>query len=326
MQASRKKLVFPPGPVGSARQPVHWSPLTLPAVEKCAPRGNANLARRCHRLKKPCSSQTPAPARKRKEPKPTRVAELERRLEDLTARIESVQRQGLATPSPPDSDHYALPSCPPAAAADPEDSLPPRNFSGTQVPIPTFGEGRWDSPLGHLFPTRSIFDIEPQPERQQFAANGRAVPATQHISPPAASGLSSAQTATANSTCSPPNQLSPSPGSQQQRGCPWPQGDEAEESLELYRKNLSSSFPFVIVPPHMSSGQLREQRPFLWKAVMVETCLFDGARQVALGKELLREVSEAAFVRPQKNIDLLQGLQMLIAWSVSPPAEARCQY
>jgi hypothetical protein len=80
---------------------------------------------------------------------------------------------------------------------------------------------------------------------------------------------------------------------------------------------MAHLFPFAIVPPHMSSAQIREQRPFLWKGIMVEACIFDGPRQIVLGNELLREVSEAAFVKPEKSIDLLHGLQLLVAWLVS---------
>jgi hypothetical protein len=64
----------------------------------------------------------------------------------------------------------------------------------------------------------------------------------------------------------------------------------------------------------MSSAQLREHRPFLWKAIMMQACLFDGARQIALGEDLLRDISETAFLRPRKSLDLLQGLQILICW------------
>jgi hypothetical protein len=84
--------------------------------------------------------------------------------------------------------------------------------------------------------------------------------------------------------------------------------------LDEYRNNMGHLFPFAVVPPHLSSAQMREQKPFFWKAVMMTGCLFDGPRQVALGNELLREISEAAFMKPEKTIDLLQGLQMLIAW------------
>ncbi|KAK4157889.1 hypothetical protein C8A00DRAFT_11257 [Chaetomidium leptoderma] len=271
--------------------------------------GGQEKCERCHRLRKPCSSQTPAPTRKRKDPKPTRVSELERRLEDLTARIETAQRLELAAPSPPDSDQYGLP-CYPLEA--PEKSRAPRSLSGTHIAIPTFGRDRWDSPFVHIFPDRSIFEVHP--EHQQTAASGRAGPATRGASPRAPSGLTSTHTTTASSMGSSPSQQPPSQPYQQQESCPWPQGDEANVFLNGYRERMCHLFPFIVVPSHMSSAQMREQRPFLWKAIMMEACLFDGPRQVALGNDLLREVSEAAFLRPRKNLDLLQGLQMLIAW------------
>jgi hypothetical protein len=87
----------------------------------------------------------------------------------------------------------------------------------------------------------------------------------------------------------------------------------------VYRENMAHLFPFAVVPPDMTAAQMREQRPFFWKGVMMEACLFEGARQVALGNELLREVSQAAFVRPEKSLDLLHGVQLLIAWLVSVP-------
>ncbi|KAK3906352.1 protein priB [Staphylotrichum tortipilum] len=288
---------------------------------------------RCYRLRKPCSSQTPAPPRKRKEPKPTRVSEIERRLEDLTARIESVHRLGPAAPSPPDSDHYPPAAPLPQAASHaptypitiaPDDGLPPQNRNKTRVPLPTFGQDAWESPFGHLFPERSIF--EGPTEHHHAPASSATRPAGEDSSPsllPLPGSRAASQTmATAGSAAASPAYQFPSfqdPPQQQQQpqaggSVPWPHGDEADTLLDVYRKHLGHLFPFTVVPPHLSAAQLQAQRPLLWKAVMMEACLFDGPRQVALGTELLREISEAAFMKPQKNLDLLQGLQMLIAW------------
>jgi hypothetical protein len=73
-------------------------------------------------------------------------------------------------------------------------------------------------------------------------------------------------------------------------------------------------FPFVVIPPGTGCDQLRLQRPFLWKAIMMEACHLDGSRQIRLGNQLLKDISEAAYTKPQKNLDLLQGLQILISW------------
>lgn len=224
--------------------------------------------------------------------------------------MESVQRAGqAAVPSPPESDHYVPHAYPPLA---PDDPPHPRNISGTSAPIPTFGP---DSPFGHIFPSRSIFDGPP--EHEPPISNRRLLPATTSTLSPTPPGPKPSQPTTTGSTNSSPYQLS-SPQSHPQRSPPWPEGDEAETLLGVYRKHMAHLFPFAVVPPHLTSAQMRERRPLFWKAIMMEAHLFDGPRQVALGNELLREISEAAFMKPQKNLDLLQGLQMLIAWLVAP--------
>ncbi|EXM04108.1 hypothetical protein FOIG_05649 [Fusarium odoratissimum NRRL 54006] len=64
----------------------------------------------------------------------------------------------------------------------------------------------------------------------------------------------------------------------------------------------------------MTALELREHRPFLWKAVMMVGLFLDGARQVKLGQELLAEIGRAAVVDGLNSLDLLQSLQMLVAW------------
>jgi hypothetical protein len=94
----------------------------------------------------------------------------------------------------------------------------------------------------------------------------------------------------------------------------WPTGPDADALLAEYRgMERLHLFPFVVVPAGLGSTHLRQQRPFLWKAVMMEACHLDGSRQIALGNQLLKDVSEAAYTKPQKSIDLLQGLQILIS-------------
>ena len=96
----------------------------------------------------------------------------------------------------------------------------------------------------------------------------------------------------------------------------WPEGDEAQTYLNLHRTHITQLYPFVVIPPHMTAEQLRTQRPFTWKAIMVEGCLLDGPRQMVLGDELLRDVAAAAITKPKKTLDLLQGLQILLVWCV----------
>ncbi|KAK0621380.1 hypothetical protein B0T17DRAFT_493895 [Bombardia bombarda] len=196
---------------------------------------------RCHRLDKTCSSQTPAPPRKRKEPKPTRVAELEKRLEDLSARIESVQR-------PP---------------------LPPQQNGQVQAQAPTPPE------YAELHHDYSPVQSTASPEDSRPTTNADIDDDDLSL---------------------------------------WPEEPEASHLLAEYKAHLGHLFPFAAVPPHMSSAQLRRQKPLFWKAVMMEACHLDGPRQIALGNELLRDIADATITKPDKSLDLLQGLQILISW------------
>ncbi|KAK5664177.1 hypothetical protein OQA88_393 [Cercophora sp. LCS_1] len=221
----------------------------------------------CHRLNKLCPSQTPAPPRKRKEPKPGRIGELERRIMDLTARVESVQRQA---PSPPDSDSMLLSGRTMSPMQDGSARTDPRLQ-------------RWNNPFGHIFVTTD----------DQSGSNNAGAGAGDGTDP-----LSPDHTL--------PFRLS--------KDAQWPEGEEAEELLAIYRAHLQPLFPFAVVPPRMTSFEMRQTRPFFWKAVMMEACHNDGVRQIALGNELLREIAEAAIVKPQKCLDLLQGLEIFLSW------------
>lgn len=112
---------------------------------------------------------------------------------------------------------------------------------------------------------------------------------------------------------SPPSSSASSP-LQTQSSVSWPEGEEAEKMLDGYRRNQTHIFPFVMIPAHTTSAWLRPERPFTWKALMLQSCSNDGYRQHVLGKELLNDISEALLTRPRKSLDLLQGLILFVAW------------
>lgn len=78
-------------------------------------------------------------------------------------------------------------------------------------------------------------------------------------------------------------------------------------------------FPFVVIPTDMTPEELLRDRPLLWKAVMMQGLYFSARRQVAMGDELLNTIVTMAFLESKKSLDLLQALEILIAWSVILP-------
>ncbi|PSR76280.1 hypothetical protein BD289DRAFT_378763 [Coniella lustricola] len=269
------------------------------AKSRCIAGPSDNICERCHRLKKPCSAQTPAPPRKRKAPRTTRVAELERRLEDLTARVESGQ---------------GLPRSPSDAADSPteSDGGPPQKAARTDYA--THSPIRNQPSYGLLFPS-----ITPGDHRRP-KDGGRSPPEKR---------AASASIATNTTTCVAPSQRSSDDdlvGDSAPSRCvsehsngelPWyfPGPAEAQKMLDLFRTRTTRMFPFVVPPRGMTAAQLFQHRPLLWKAIMMAESHSDAKRQTLSGAYVLKELATVALVAPAKSLDLLQALQVLIVWS-----------
>jgi len=215
------------------------------------------------------------------------VAELERRLEDLTSRLDSVSRQQVQQPSPPESTE-AAPSPQPAARC----------------------AGKWGGrpAFGHLFPGEK----DPEPVAEACEGDSTPLNIVERILQQRRE-LEQTDSASAGSS-QPVDAAAPEVQQQDTPSELWPCGEEAEQLLREYLGPVAELCPFVIVPAGFTSAQLRRARPFLWKGIMVQACFLDGTRQVTLGTQLVREISEAAMVKSQTTLDLLQGLQLLLAW------------
>ena len=95
---------------------------------------------------------------------------------------------------------------------------------------------------------------------------------------------------------------------------PWPLATESELLLMAYREMFAHLYPFVPIPREMTSLELREQRPYLWKGVMVSACIFDATRQVRMGEQLLADIGKGSMVDGTRSLDMLQAVQLLIGW------------
>ncbi|EFQ28616.1 uncharacterized protein GLRG_03760 [Colletotrichum graminicola M1.001] len=236
------------------------------------PKGS-NKCERCHRLRKPCGSQTPAPPRPKKDARPTKVAELEKRLNELTTQLGATQGNASAT-------------SPPTAVGSADSPLPPSNSikpASAKIPIN----------CDHLFPPDDVLAGDD-------AETGASVP------------LPTPGSSTADDH---PTVSSRGWSQSDVRGeSPWPLNNEQSIILQTFVDEMQPLYPFVIVPPNMGPAQLAAERPYLWKGIQMMACHLDAAKQVRLGNELLQDIVQAAFMKPVKSLDVLQGLQLLIAW------------
>ncbi|KAK4199037.1 hypothetical protein QBC40DRAFT_86967 [Triangularia verruculosa] len=316
---------------------------------KCEPgSGPLGKCERCERLKKKCTKQIPAPPRRRrKDRKLTRVAELERRLEALTEQIAAGGGRAGAggssgkseTPGSAstgegvlDSHHHPslvgseLDGQHPLPAISPDYHHNTSNGPKISVTNHHFTQSPWNGePFEPLLPPSELkfSPILSSHQTPQYGHHQQQHHSHHHQT---LGGLSVSVTGSAipdaiMASASPPSHPSPMTSSNASESI-WPEGQEAEDLLQEYRSHMQHLFPFALVPSNLNALQMREQRPFFWKAVMVEACHHDGRRQMALGDQLLRDISVAAFQQSSQKgqpssgagLDLLQGAQVLLAW------------
>ncbi|KAH8692266.1 hypothetical protein BGW36DRAFT_304239 [Talaromyces proteolyticus] len=89
----------------------------------------------------------------------------------------------------------------------------------------------------------------------------------------------------------------------------------ANELLMKYRMHKMPQYPFVIIPPEIDFVMLRQQSPFLFLCVMTASLEHDPALQHTLETLIRGEIATRLIIKIERNIDLLQGLLVHIAWS-----------
>ena len=91
---------------------------------------------------------------------------------------------------------------------------------------------------------------------------------------------------------------------------------EAESLLLEFKTNLAEQFPFVVLPLDSVSQSLHQERPLLWKAIMVASSHENSHRQMTLGADLVEDLVMRLLFRAEKSLDLLQSLLVLVAWYI----------
>ncbi|KAF2761695.1 hypothetical protein EJ05DRAFT_535057 [Pseudovirgaria hyperparasitica] len=88
---------------------------------------------------------------------------------------------------------------------------------------------------------------------------------------------------------------------------------DAEMLLEEYRA-MAPSFPFVPVSSSVSIEDLRSQKPMLLFAIMTAASRKNRALQQVLEKRFRQEIALRTIVQPAKDITLLQSILVYLAW------------
>lgn len=92
---------------------------------------------------------------------------------------------------------------------------------------------------------------------------------------------------------------------------------DPDHLLKIFREYYQVDFPFIIIPPNITSQELKAKRP--WLAITISMVASHGNRiqQLALAKQIIMEVAAALFIRCEKSLDMLEGLIMYNVWYVN---------
>lgn len=91
---------------------------------------------------------------------------------------------------------------------------------------------------------------------------------------------------------------------------------EGDTLLDEFRQ-MSASFPFVIVPPGVSARQLHTEKPMLLLAILTTASWRDHRRQMLLDIVYRRELAERTIIRPRRTLGLVQSVLVYLSWSAS---------
>jgi hypothetical protein len=90
--------------------------------------------------------------------------------------------------------------------------------------------------------------------------------------------------------------------------------EKACSFLTVFRE-MSSYFPFVILPTEATLQSMFYERPFLLLAALATASSKEKRLQHVLEEELRTTLSTKVVVEGEKSLDLLQGLLVYLAWS-----------
>jgi hypothetical protein len=95
-----------------------------------------------------------------------------------------------------------------------------------------------------------------------------------------------------------------------------PSVSEAAELLAHFNTHFVLVFPFIVIPVNKSASELRQERPYLYEAILTVATYHDPTRQAAMANEVLQKLTARIILNGESSLDMLQALLVFIAWLV----------
>ena len=89
---------------------------------------------------------------------------------------------------------------------------------------------------------------------------------------------------------------------------------EARRLLSVYQTQLCERFPYVVIPQNTTPRWLYQNKPLLFKAVIMAASFNDLAMRKKTRSEIMAHLTEHLILKGEKSLDLLQGLLLFASW------------
>ncbi|KAA8633159.1 hypothetical protein SMACR_05948 [Sordaria macrospora] len=282
--------------------------------------------KRCAKAKRPCVITEPS--RKRQKKADNRVAELEKKIDALTATLQNVR--GGTNPLP-----LASPSVSPATTGPDAQAVPRYTTATPYDPNNGYGSGRGTSISQPPSATRDW----PGPPREQQPASGRQQ--TPSRAWPGYGEMDRDNNPYPTPTMAPGGLKRKHGADDRERASQDPRDNnfsiprlparqpdivdrnvismaQASAFFERYNKHMVPHLPGVVFPADMTADELRRSHPILFHAVMAAAAGEIPSVQKILTNELMKRFAEEVMVTGNKSLELVQAIQVATIWYWPP--------
>ncbi|KAE8405050.1 hypothetical protein BDV37DRAFT_246275 [Aspergillus pseudonomiae] len=91
--------------------------------------------------------------------------------------------------------------------------------------------------------------------------------------------------------------------------------ETAQSFIDIYKTEMALHFPFVVISPEVTAPDLRQEKPFLFLALLASAAYSNMPLQRVLGKEIKRIIASRMIMRGDVSFEFLQGMLVFLAWS-----------
>lgn len=281
---------------------------------RCEPDPNdEGPCKRCRKAGRSCV--VTMPTRKRQKKTDSRVAELEKKIDALTA---SLQARG-----PPAAGHASpVTGTPTVKRQNVDTEAPARTLLSTEPSTISWRNSSTDRTWGSVAPTQSPVTVTPGTEHGGLPERVLPTPTTTTAGQKRkctedhedTSESQRAQDSNAETLAS--YLARGSQGDIVERGLLTM--ERATELFARYNDHMVPHLPAVVFQPCVTVAELRRTKPTLFLAIMAASTAESPTLQKVLHKELLLAFAEKVMLAGEKSMELVQALQVAVIWYWPP--------